>query len=177
MRRQSRITRPPRRPEDGWTLVVQPLSRRRNKVCRKLCCSWLAFCRWDVSGHACKAGGIQRAGCVRLPPGVGAWSRHWALASLRSSRMLNVVSCTGCGAGVCSAAVRQRAAADRVRGGDPAAQAAATAPAAGLNAQRSGTGCVRMPPGRRAAGLQTHTAQPNVCWSELCRLHHVFCCK
>lgn len=32
VRRESRITRPPRRPKDGWTLVVQPLSRRRNKV-------------------------------------------------------------------------------------------------------------------------------------------------
>jgi hypothetical protein len=32
MQRESRITRAPRRPRDGWTLVVQPLSRRRNRV-------------------------------------------------------------------------------------------------------------------------------------------------
>ena len=35
VQRQSRITRPPQRPKDGWTLVVQPLSRRRNQVSKQ----------------------------------------------------------------------------------------------------------------------------------------------
>lgn len=47
--RQSRVTAAPQRPKQGWTLVVQPLSRRKGKVSRlqhrapKLCDYTLAY--------------------------------------------------------------------------------------------------------------------------------------
>jgi hypothetical protein len=71
VRRESRITRPPRRPKDGWTLVVQPLSRRRNKVGSSAClcsvpstdeCSCYA-CAQSMLWHAA---GLWASMCIPL---------------------------------------------------------------------------------------------------------------